>query len=108
MRFILGFLLMTSFAAAEIHRNPGGTEGLPYDKYIRVVSDTDSPVQQVYIKTKDGLYVAAAIRRPKGSGPFPAMIMFHGAPGGRGMDQLVGWSRGATGGPVWERFLQEG
>jgi len=24
------------------------------------------------------------------------------------MDQLVGWSRGDTGGPVWERFLQEG
>jgi dienelactone hydrolase len=24
------------------------------------------------------------------------------------MEQLAGWSRGATGGPVWERFLQEG
>ena len=24
------------------------------------------------------------------------------------MDQLVGWSRGDPGGPVWERFLQEG
>ena len=34
--------------------------------------------------------------------------MYHGAPGGRGMEQLVGWSRGSTGGPVWERFLQEG
>jgi hypothetical protein len=31
-----------------------------------------------------------------------------GCAGGRGMEQLVGWSRGATGGPVWERFLQEG
>ena len=36
------------------------------------------------------------------------MIIFHGAPGGRGMEQLVGWSRGDHGGPVWERFLQEG
>jgi dipeptidyl-peptidase-4 len=53
-------------------------------------------------------YVAAAIRKPRGDGPFPALILFHGAPGGRGMEQLVGWSRGATGGPVWERFLQEG
>jgi acetyl esterase/lipase len=34
--------------------------------------------------------------------------MFHGAPGGRGMEQLVGWSRGDHGGPVWERFLEEG
>ena len=24
------------------------------------------------------------------------------------MEQLVGWSRGDPGGPVWERFLQEG
>jgi dipeptidyl aminopeptidase/acylaminoacyl peptidase len=65
-------------------------------------------VQQTYIKTKDGLYVAAAIRKPKGDGPFPAIILFHGAPGGRGMEQITGWSRGDTGGPVWERFLQEG
>jgi dienelactone hydrolase len=72
------------------------------------VSETDSPVQPTYIKTKDGLYVAAALRKPRGNGPFPAIVMFHGAPGGRGMEQLVGWSRGATGGPVWERFLQEG
>ena len=100
--------LLPSLAAAEIHKNPGSTDPLPHDKYVRVVSEADSPVQQAYIKSKDGLYVAAAIRKPKGDGPFPAIIIFHGAPGGRGMEQLVGWSRGATGGPVWERFLQEG
>jgi dipeptidyl aminopeptidase/acylaminoacyl peptidase len=94
-------------ALAEIRNNPGGKE-LPHDKYIRVVSETDSPVQQIYIKTKDGLYVAAALRKPKGNGPFPVLIHFHGAPGGRGMEQLTGWSRGDTGGPVWERFLKEG
>jgi dipeptidyl-peptidase-4 len=95
-------------AAAEIHQHAGSADALPHDKYVRVVSEADSPVQPTYVKTKDGLYVAAAIRKPKGDGPFPAIILFHGAPGGRGMDQLVGWSRGATGGPVWERFLQEG
>ncbi len=94
-------------AAGEIREHTGGRE-LPHDKYIRVVSEVDSPVQQVYVKTKDGLYVAAALRKPKGDGPFPAVVMFHGYPGGRGMEQLTGWSRGATGGPVWERFLQEG
>jgi dipeptidyl-peptidase 4 len=101
-------MLMTAVLSANIVRNPGDTTPLPHDKYLRVVSETDAPVQQAYIKSKDGLYIAAAIRKPKGSGPFPAIVMFHGAPGGRGMDQLVGWSRGATGGPVWERFLQEG
>jgi dipeptidyl-peptidase-4 len=101
------FLLVTA-AAGEIHRNPGSTTPLPHEKYIHVVSEADSPVQQTYIKSKDGLYIAAAIRKPKGDGSYPAIIIFHGAPGGRGMEQLAGWSRGDHGGPVWERFLQEG
>jgi len=92
----------------EIHRHPGSTNAIPHDKYVHVVSEADSPVQQTYVRTKDGVYVAAAIRKPKGDGPFPAIIIFHGAPGGRGMEQLVGWSRGDHGGPVWERLLQEG
>lgn len=95
-------------ASAEIRQNPGSAEPLPHDKYVRVVSEKDSPVERLYIKTRDGLYVAAALRKPKGNGPFPALIHFHGAPGGRGMDQLVGWALGTTGGPMWERFLQEG
>jgi dienelactone hydrolase len=103
----LCFLLVTT-AAAEIHQNPGSTTPLPHQKYIHVVSETDSPIQQTCIKSKDGLYIAAAIRKPKGDGRYPAIIIFHGAPGGRGMEQLVGWSRGDHGGPVWERFLQEG
>ncbi len=103
----LCFLLATS-AAGEIHRNPGSATPLPHQKYIHVVSEADSPVQPTYIKSKDGLYIAAAIRKPKGDGRYPAIIIFHGAPGGRGMEQLAGWSRGDHGGPVWERFLQEG
>jgi dipeptidyl aminopeptidase/acylaminoacyl peptidase len=103
-------LLVTypTLAAAEIHRHAGAPDAVPSDKYVRVVSEADSPVQQVYVKSKDGLYIATAIRSPKSEGRRPAIIFFHGAPGGRGMEQLVGWSRGATGGPVWERFLQEG
>lgn len=107
MRYTFLLLLLAGAVTAEIRRHPGGKE-LPHDKYIRVVSEAECPVQQVYIKSKDGLYVAAALRKPKGTGPFPALIHFHGAPGGRGMEQLAGWSRGATGSPVWERFLQEG
>jgi dienelactone hydrolase len=95
-------------AQAEITRHGGSNEALPDKKYIHVVSEKDSPVMQTWIKAKDGLYIAAAIRVPKGKGAYPAIVMFHGAPGGRGMEQLVGWSRGDHGGPVWERFLQEG
>jgi len=101
-------LLFAAVALAEIRHHPGGTTPLPFQKYIHAVSEADSPVQKTYIRTKDGLYVAAAIRKPKGDGRYPAIIIFHGAPGGRGMEQLVGWSRGDAGGPVWERFLQEG
>ena len=108
MRTAFLCLICAGFAAAEIHHNPGSTNPLPTAKYIHAVSEADSPVQQTYIKSKDGVYVAAAIRKPKGSGRYPVMIIFHGAPGGRGMEQLVGWSRGDPGGPVWERFLQEG
>jgi dipeptidyl aminopeptidase/acylaminoacyl peptidase len=105
---VLGTMVTCGVAQAEITRHGGGDEALPDKQYIHVVSETDSPVMQTWIKAKDGVYVAAAVRKPKGEGPFPAIVMFHGAPGGRGMDQLVGWSRGDHGGPVWERFLQEG
>ena len=108
MKTALLCLLLVTAAPAEIHQNPGSATPLAHQKYIHVVSEADSPVQQTYIKSKDGLYIAAAIRKPKGEGRYPAIIIFHGAPGGRGMEQLVGWSRGDHGGPVWERFLQEG
>ncbi len=108
MRTVFLGLMGAAWLLAEIHHNAGSTEPLPHEKYIHVVSESDSPVQQTYIKSKDGLYIAAAIRKPKGGGRYPAIIIFHGAPGGRGMDQLAGWSRGDWGGPVWERFLQEG
>jgi dipeptidyl aminopeptidase/acylaminoacyl peptidase len=105
---IAALLLLPALASGQIRENGGKPDALPSERYVHVVSEMDSPVQQTYIKAKDGVYVAAAIRKPKGDGPFPAIIMFHGAPGGRGMEQLVGWSRGDTGGPVWERFLHEG
>jgi dipeptidyl aminopeptidase/acylaminoacyl peptidase len=104
-------LATTIFAASlcltEVQEHPGGTV-LPHEKYIHVVSEADSPIQQLYIKSRDGLYVAAALRKPRGEGPFPALVHFHGAPGGSGMEPLMSWVRGDTGSPVWERFLQEG
>lgn len=100
--------LVASAASAEVVRYNGKADALPHEQYVHVVSENDSPIERTYIKAKDGVYIAAAIRKPKGEGPFPAIIIFHGAPGGRGMEQLVGWSRGDHGGPVWERFLQEG
>lgn len=108
MRFLSLLLLATcaSWAQVKIHETTG--KELPHTRYLEAVSQTDSPLEKLYIKTGDGLYVAAAMRKPKGPGPFPAMLVLHGAPGGRGMEQLVNWSLGKCGGPVWERLLQEG
>ena len=107
---LMGLCALTSHA--EITRHGGSNEALPDKQYVHVVDEAESPVMQTWIKARDGVYIAAAVRKPPakkwGTGPFPAIIIFHGAPGGRGMDQLVGWSRGDHGGPVWERFLQEG
>ena len=108
MRFALIGILSAAVVCGEIHHNPGRTTPLPTAKYIHAVSEAASPVQPTWIKAKDGVYIASAIRKPKGDGRFPAIVMFHGAPGGRGMEQLITWSRGDFGGPVWERFLQEG
>ncbi len=106
MRLLALLLCLTPMWAEKKHL-PGGAV-LPHEAYIHTISEAESPVEQVYIKSKDGLYVAAAIRRPKGPGPFPVLVHFHGAPGGRGMEKLVTWVRGDTGGPMWERFLKEG
>jgi dipeptidyl aminopeptidase/acylaminoacyl peptidase len=105
---LVTLLLAATTIRAEVVRFDGSPDTVPHERFIHVVSETESPVQQTWIKAKDGVYIAAAIRKPQGDGPFPAIVIFHGAPGGRGMEQLVSWSRGDHGGPVWERFLQEG
>src|SRR6478736_2030550 len=96
LAWLLPLCAGATLAQAAMTRHPGSDAALPDQKYIHVVSESDSPVMQTWIKAKDGLYIAAAVRKPKGNGPFPAIIMFHGAPGGRGMDQLVGSSTGLT------------
>ncbi len=108
LMLLLSTLMLAGAAQAGITRHSGSDAAVPDKQYIHVVSEKDSPVMQTWIKARDGVYIAAAIRKPKGDGVFPAIVMLHGAPGGRGMEQLVGWARGDHGGPVWERFLQEG
>jgi dipeptidyl aminopeptidase/acylaminoacyl peptidase len=102
-----GQMWMIGGGKMAIHEHSGGKE-IPSAPYVRVVPEKESPVCPLYIKTKDGLYVAAALRKPKGDGPFPVVIFLHGFPGGRGMDELTGWCLGTSGSPLLERFLKEG
>lgn len=109
MRFLFVALLVlcaSVFAQKTIHETTG--REIPEGQYFQTISQTESPLEKMYIKTPDGLYVAATLRKPAGNGPFPTMVIFHGWPGGRGMEQLVNWSLGKCGGPLWEGFLREG
>jgi hypothetical protein len=44
---LLLLLLSAAHAVAEVHEHPGSKQPLPHDQYMRVVSEADSPVQQV-------------------------------------------------------------
>lgn len=98
-------LAVTAWGAIRDH---DAGKALAPDAYIRVVSESESPVQSLYVRSKDGLAVAVALRKPKGDGPFPVLIFWHGWPGGRGIEPLSEWCRGVSGSPVLERFLQAG
>lgn len=104
---VLSFVLCPAVCAQKVIHETTGREILE-GQYFQTVSEKEIPVETMYIKTQDGLYVAATLRKPHGDGPFPTMVIFHGWPGGRGMAPLVDWSLGKCGGPLWEGFLREG
>ena len=49
MRTALLCMLAALAALAEIRELPGG-KPVPHDQYVRVVSESESPVQKTYIK----------------------------------------------------------
>ena len=58
---VVCLVLSPAVVTGEIHRHPGSTTAIPHDKYVHVVSEADSPVQQMYVRTKDGVHVAAVV-----------------------------------------------
>jgi dienelactone hydrolase len=69
------------------------------------VSDSDIPVELMYVSTLDGLYTPIGLRRPRGAGRVPIVLLASGN-GGGGMP----WIRHAVGtrGYVMERLLAAG
>lgn len=41
-------------------------------------------IESIYVRGYDGAYIPAAIRKPAGDGPFPAILYIHGGVGGSG------------------------
>ena len=57
---------------------------LPPHGYVitKPVPGSDIPADYTFVLTRDEIYVPIAVRKPKGHGPFPAIIMGRG--NGRG------------------------
>ncbi|MGH8244873.1 MAG: alpha/beta hydrolase family protein [Gammaproteobacteria bacterium] len=48
----------------------------------------EESIRQVYVPSYDGVFVAAALRKPAGDGPFPAILYIHGGVGGSGLKAM--------------------
>lgn len=69
------------------------------------VSESDSPLKNVRLKSPDGVTLDFAYRKPKGDGPFPTILFFHGGGGYSGLDGL---RKNLLNGAVQTRFLARG
>ena len=43
-----------------------------------LISEQVSPVEEISIQAQDGYDVIGVVRKPPGSGPFPAVVVVHG------------------------------
>lgn len=73
LRLLVTLVLVVAFTAAP--GSAGSTES------------GDQPVA-VYVRSYDGAYVGAALRKPTGEGPFPAILFIHGGVGGSTIDAM--------------------
>jgi dipeptidyl aminopeptidase/acylaminoacyl peptidase len=54
----------------------------------------EEKLSQLYVPSYDGTYIAAALRKPAGEGPFPAILYIHGGVGGSGIKAMEQMLRG--------------
>lgn len=69
------------------------------------ISLADAPLENVRLKSPDGVTLDFAYRKPKGEEPLPAILFFHG---GGGYSNLDGLRKNLLNGAVQTRFLQRG
>jgi dienelactone hydrolase len=74
--------------------------------FTEAVPRSEYPVDITLLETVDGLFTPIGIRRPKGPGPFPAVLFFSGN-GGAGLQQVRDYVNNVAG-YTMERFLREG
>ncbi len=81
--------------------NLASTSNIPGIK----ISESVSPVIEVPLKSVDGIDLGFAYRKPRGEGPFPVILFFHG--GGEYWN-MNGLKQNLKTGAVQTRFLKEG
>lgn len=69
------------------------------------ISLAEAPLENVRLESPDGVTLDFAYRKPKGEGPLPAILFFHG---GGGYSNLDGLRKNLLIGAVQTRFLQRG
>jgi len=111
MRILLVVLIATNLLAQETRdrqrRDPSRGDNLSSRSHIPGldISLTDAPLENVRLQSDDGVTLDFAYRRPKGKGPFPAILFFHG---GGGYSPLSGLRKNLLNGAVQTRFLERG
>ncbi len=100
-----------SIEEAKAHRgmkrNPTTGDNLAARSVIpgAKVSLTDSPIEEVALRSEDGVDLSFVWRKPAGDGPFPAIIFLHGGGNTASMQDLRTSVRSE---PVQTRFLENG
>ncbi len=70
-----------------------------------LISEQVSPVEEISIQAQDGYDVIGVVRKPPGSGPFPAVVVVHGGFDTSTLNQL---RNQALNNPTTTRFLAAG
>lgn len=88
-------------------RDPSRGDNLSSKSHIPGVNIplSEAPLKNVRLKSPDGVTLDFAYRKPKGDGPFPAILFFHGGGGHSGLDGL---RKNLINGAIQTRFLKRG
>ena len=96
-----------ALAAQFKERGAAPAAELPTHGYsiLKPVPGSDIPMELTFVFTHDEIYTPVVIRRPKGSGPFPAILMSRGE-GRGGMPRAISQSEDLSG--MVERMVARG
>lgn len=86
---------IVTMTRAQLNTGKTPAESIPTHGYViasKAVKGTDTPADYTFVLTRDEIYVPIIVRKPKGSGPFPAITM--------------GWGEGREGMKKVERLAE--